>query len=46
VVLDTSELLTEAIALYRKHGYVEIEPYNSNHYATHWFEKRLPASEA
>jgi hypothetical protein len=26
--------------------YVAIEPYNSNQYATHWFEKRLPASEA
>jgi GNAT superfamily N-acetyltransferase len=27
VVLDTSEYLTEAIALYRRTGYVEIDPY-------------------
>jgi GNAT superfamily N-acetyltransferase len=40
-LLDTSEHLTEAIALYRRSGYVEVEPYNANHYATHWFEKRI-----
>jgi GNAT superfamily N-acetyltransferase len=41
LVLDTSEYLTEAVALYRRTGYLEIEPYNSNHYATHWFEKHF-----
>jgi GNAT superfamily N-acetyltransferase len=39
LVLDTSEYLTEAIALYRRCGYLDIEPYNANHYATHWFAK-------
>jgi GNAT superfamily N-acetyltransferase len=41
VVLDTSEYLSEAIALYRRSGFVEIDPYNANDYATNWFEKRL-----
>ncbi|TWH69775.1 acetyltransferase (GNAT) family protein [Micromonospora olivasterospora] len=41
VRLDTNRNLTEAIALYRSAGYREIEPYNSEHYAQHWFEKRL-----
>jgi DNA-binding MarR family transcriptional regulator/GNAT superfamily N-acetyltransferase len=38
--LDTSSQLEEALALYRSAGYVEIEPYNDNPYAAHWFEKR------
>jgi GNAT superfamily N-acetyltransferase len=41
VVLDTSEYLHEAIALYRRSGFVDIDAYNANHYATHWFEKHL-----
>jgi len=41
VVLDTSEYLPEAIALYRRNGFFEIDPYNANDYATNWFEKRL-----
>ena len=41
VVLDTSEFLPEAIALYGRSGYSAVEPYNDNHYATHWFEKHL-----
>lgn len=41
VRLDTSAHLPEAIALYRKAGYVEIAPYNDNPYAAHWFEKAL-----
>ena len=45
-LLDTSEYLTEAIALYRRSGYVEVEPYNTNHYATHWFEKRVTDNPA
>jgi len=39
--LDTNGALTEAIALYRSVGYREIEPFNDNPYAHHWFEKRL-----
>lgn len=41
VRLDTNRNLTEAIAMYRSAGYREIEPYNSEHYAHYWFEKRL-----
>jgi ribosomal protein S18 acetylase RimI-like enzyme len=41
VVLDTNGTLREAIALYRSCGYVEIERYNDNPYAQHWFEKYL-----
>jgi DNA-binding MarR family transcriptional regulator/GNAT superfamily N-acetyltransferase len=39
--LDTNKALTEAHALYRKEGYLEVEPFNDNPYAHHWFEKRL-----
>ncbi|GIH18507.1 helix-turn-helix domain-containing GNAT family N-acetyltransferase [Rugosimonospora africana] len=39
--LDTNRNLTEAIAMYRSAGYREIERYNTEHYAHHWFEKRL-----
>ncbi|MCG5443512.1 helix-turn-helix domain-containing GNAT family N-acetyltransferase [Micromonospora sp. NIE79] len=41
VRLDTNRNLTEAIALYRATGYREIEAYNTEHYAHHWFEKQL-----
>lgn len=41
VRLDTNRTLTEAIAMYRAAGYREIEPYNTERYADHWFEKRL-----
>jgi DNA-binding MarR family transcriptional regulator/GNAT superfamily N-acetyltransferase len=39
--LDTNRNLTEAIAMYRSAGYHEVEPYNAEHYAHHWFAKRL-----
>ena len=39
--LDTNRTLTEAIALYRSVGYDEIEAFNDEQYAHHWFEKRL-----
>ena len=39
--LETNRSLTEAIALYRAPGYVEVEPFNDEPYAHHWFEKRL-----
>ena len=45
VRLDTNETLTEAIALYRRAGYREVERYNDNPSATHFFEKRLPEEE-
>lgn len=39
--LETNRALPEAIALYRRSGYVEVEPFNDELYAHHWFEKRL-----
>lgn len=39
--LDTHRSLTDAQALYIKHGYTEIPPYNSNPYAHRWYEKQL-----
>lgn len=41
VRLDTHESLTEAQSLYRNSGYREIERFNDNAYAHHWFEKSL-----
>ena len=40
-VLDTNATLEAAQALYRSSGYGEIEPYNDNPNATHWFRKEL-----
>ena len=37
--LDTNRALKEARALYQKCGYVEVEPFNDEPYAHHWFEK-------
>jgi DNA-binding MarR family transcriptional regulator len=39
--LETNRALTEAIALYKAAGYVEVEPFNDETYAHHWFEKAL-----
>lgn len=39
--LDTNRTLAEAQALYRSEGFDEIERYNDNPYAHHWFAKRL-----
>jgi len=41
--LETNRALTEAIALYRSAGYLEVPAFNDEPYAHHWFEKRLPA---
>ncbi len=41
VRLETSRLLTEAIALYVSAGYVEVPAFNEEPFADHWFEKRL-----
>lgn len=41
VVLDTNQRLEAAQGLYRSSGYNEIEPYNDNPNATHWFSKML-----
>jgi DNA-binding MarR family transcriptional regulator len=42
--LETNRALTEAISLYRSAGYQEVEPFNDEPYAHHWFEKRLGRS--
>ncbi len=39
--LETNASLVEAIAMYRASGYVEVEPFNDEVYADHWFEKPL-----
>lgn len=41
VCLETHSSLSEAIAMYRSSGYREVAPFNDEHYAHHWFEKRL-----
>lgn len=41
VVLDTNRTLTEAIAMYGRAGYVEVDAYNDNPYAERWFRKSL-----
>jgi DNA-binding MarR family transcriptional regulator/GNAT superfamily N-acetyltransferase len=45
VRLETNGTLAEAIALYRSSGYTEVEPFNNEPYAHHWFEKRLPGAQ-
>ena len=42
--LETNRSLTEAIAMYRSAGYVEVDAFNDEPYGDHWFEKRLDAS--
>jgi DNA-binding MarR family transcriptional regulator/GNAT superfamily N-acetyltransferase len=39
--LETNRTLKEAQSLYRKYGYQEVEPFNDEPYAHHWFEKKL-----
>lgn len=39
--LETNRALREAISLYRQSGYVEVDAFNTEPYAHHWFEKRL-----
>src|SRR4051794_6219275 len=39
--LETNRHLVEAIAMYRKAGYVEVPAFNDEPFADHWFEKVL-----
>jgi DNA-binding MarR family transcriptional regulator/GNAT superfamily N-acetyltransferase len=39
--LETNKTLVEAIAMYKRAGYVEVAPFNDEPFADHWFEKRL-----
>src|SRR5919197_3345765 len=41
VHLETNRALTEAIAMYRAAGYVEVPAFNDEPFAHHWFEKDL-----
>jgi DNA-binding MarR family transcriptional regulator len=41
VRLETNGTLVEAISLYRSAGYVEVQPFNDEPYAHHWFKKQL-----
>ena len=44
VRLETNRALREAISMYRSAGYVEVEAFNDEAYAHHWFEKDLRPS--
>ncbi|HTR92334.1 MAG TPA: bifunctional helix-turn-helix transcriptional regulator/GNAT family N-acetyltransferase [Trebonia sp.] len=44
--LDTNGALTEAIGMYQRAGYLAIDRYNDNPWATHFFEKKLCADRA
>jgi DNA-binding MarR family transcriptional regulator/GNAT superfamily N-acetyltransferase len=39
--LETSDVLPEAVALYRSAGYVEVAPFNAEPFADRWFAKPL-----
>jgi DNA-binding MarR family transcriptional regulator/GNAT superfamily N-acetyltransferase len=39
--LDTNGVLVEAISLYRSAGWREVDAFNDEPFADHWFEKRL-----
>jgi len=41
--LETNRTLIEAQALYRNEGYLEVDAFNDEPYAHHWFEKQLPS---
>jgi len=46
VRLETNRNLPEAIGLYRSSGYDEVEPFNDERYAHHWFVKQLDLAVA
>jgi len=39
--IETSAVLTEALALYRSTGWVEVPRFNDEPFADHWLEKSL-----
>ena len=41
--IETSAVLTEALALYQSTGWTEVPPFNDEPFADHWLEKRLGA---
>jgi GNAT superfamily N-acetyltransferase len=44
VRLETGDVLTEAIGLYRSAGYAEVPPFNDEPFADRWFAKPLRAA--
>ena len=44
--LETNRALSEAVELYRGSGYIEVQAFNDEPYAHHWFEKRLSSTDA
>lgn len=44
VQLETNRVLTEAIALYRSAGFEEVEPFNDEPHAHHWFALDLDST--
>ena len=46
VRLETNRALTEAMSLYRSAGYREVDAFNDEPYAHHWFEKQLGQQES
>jgi GNAT superfamily N-acetyltransferase len=44
--IETGAVLTEALALYRSAGWVEVAPFNDEPFADHWFEKVLDSRPA
>jgi GNAT superfamily N-acetyltransferase len=39
--LESRDELHEAVQMYKKFGYREVEPFNDEHYAHRWYEKTL-----
>jgi GNAT superfamily N-acetyltransferase len=39
--IETSAVLTEALALYRSAGWSEVPPFNNEPFADHWLAKQL-----
>ena len=47
VHLETNDVLSEALALYRAAGYIEVSPFNNEPFADRWFAKQLlPATRS
>ncbi len=42
--IETSAVSTEALSLYRSSGWLEVQQFNDEPFADHWFEKRLSRS--
>ena len=43
--IETSAVLTEALALYRSAAWVEVPAFNDEPFADHWFEKALTGND-